>query len=156
MKKTITTISICLVVLCAIFWSVATEAESAASPTPTPTAAVSSNATHIGGLSSTRSAGSSGATLGEKNALRAAELYLEVMPFSAAGLKDQLEYDGYSETECDYAVSHCGADWHEQASLCAARYLDLMPFSRNGLIEQLEYEGFTYKQAVYGAERNGY
>lgn len=99
---------------------------------------------------------SSGATMGERNALESAKSYLKYSAFSYSGLIDQLEYEGYSTSEATYAVDHCGADWNEQAVLSAASYLKYSSFSKQGLIEQLEYEGFTHDQAVYGVEHNGY
>ena len=90
---------------------------------------------------------------GERNALVKAKDYLLVMPFSASGLKEQLEYEGYSSSEAEYAVDHCGADWYEQARKKAEDYLDIMSFSRTGLIEQLEYDGFTHSQAEYGVNQ---
>lgn len=95
-------------------------------------------------------------TTGERNALRRAEDYLDLMAFSYTGLIEQLEYEGYTTEEATYAADNCGADWYEQANIKAADYLELMAFSRDGLIDQLEYEGFTHDQAVYGAEQNGY
>lgn len=96
------------------------------------------------------------ATIGQKNALRSAEAYLDYMAFSYSGLIDQLEYEGFSTEDATYAADNCGADWNEQAAKSAEAYLDYMAFSKDGLIEQLQYEGFTYEQAVYGAEANGY
>ena len=98
----------------------------------------------------------SSVTMGERNALNKAERYLSIMAFSRTGLLEQLEYDGYSNSEALYAVNNCGADWNEQAAQKAARYLDIMSFSRSGLIEQLEYDGFTHSQAVYGVGAVGY
>lgn len=95
-------------------------------------------------------------TLGMKNALGKAKLYLEVMAFSYSGLIEQLEYEGYSTFEATYGVGNCGADWNEQAVKKAETYLDVMNFSKSGLIEQLEYDGFTHEQAVYAAESVGY
>lgn len=95
-------------------------------------------------------------TFGEKNALQTAILYLNAMAFSYSGLIEQLEYEGYTNSEATYAANNCGADWYEQAVLSAKEYLNSMSFSRQGLIEQLEYEGFTYEQAVYGVDHSGY
>ena len=95
-------------------------------------------------------------TTGEKNALTKAKSYLRIMAFSRSRLIEQLEYEGFSNSESVYAVDNCGADWYEQAVLKAASYLKIMAFSKQGLIEQLEYEGFTHSQAVYGVEQNGY
>ena len=100
--------------------------------------------------------GESNATMGERNALASAKQYLNATAFSYSGLIEQLEYEGYSNSEATYAADNCGADWYEQAALSAKQYLDAMSFSRQELIEQLEYEGFTYDQAVYGVEQNGY
>lgn len=90
---------------------------------------------------------------GMRNALGRAHDYLGVMAFSAEGLKEQLEYEGFSSTDAQYAVDHCGADWKYQAKLKAQDYLDIMSFSYDGLVEQLEYDGFTHQEAVYGADQ---
>lgn len=95
-------------------------------------------------------------TTGEKNALRTAKRYLEIMPFSYKGLIEQLEFEKYLHDEAVYAVDNCGADWNEQAAKKAKSYLEIMSFSKDALIEQLEFEGFTHDQAVYGVEANGY
>ena len=106
--------------------------------------------------SSTRSSGSSYApTRGEQNALNRANDYLEFMSFSRSGLIDQLEFEGYTTSEAEYAADNCGADWDEQAVLKAEEYLDFMSFSRSGLIDQLEFEGFTYDQASAAATAVG-
>lgn len=98
----------------------------------------------------------SGSSLGEENALASAKLYLNQMAFSYNGLIEQLEYEGYTNSEAVFAANNCGADWNEQAVIAAKNYLSLMPFSKQSLIEQLEYEGFTYEQALYGVTQNGF
>lgn len=95
-------------------------------------------------------------SLGKQNALQKAYQYLEYSAFSYAGLVDQLEFEGFSNSEATYAADNCGADWNEQAALKAQQYLEYSAFSRSELIDQLEFEGFTHSQAVYGAEENGY
>lgn len=95
-------------------------------------------------------------TLGEKNALQKACQYLEYSAFSYTGLIEQLEFEGFSDSEATYAADNCGADWNEQAALKAQQYLEYSAFSKEKLIEQLEFEGFTHSQAVYGVEENGY
>lgn len=94
-------------------------------------------------------------TAGQQNALRKAYDYLNFTAFSYSGLIKQLEYEGFKNDECVYAVDNCGADWKEQAAKKAKQYLDFMGFSRDKLVAQLEHDGFTYEQAVYGAEQNG-
>lgn len=95
-------------------------------------------------------------TLGQKNALRQAESYLDWMSFSYSGLIHQLEYEGYTTEEATYAVDNCGADWFEQAANSAESYLEYSAFSREGLADQLEYEGFTEEQIEYALEQCGY
>lgn len=96
---------------------------------------------------------SSSVTTGQREALESAQSYLRFMAFSYEGLIDQLKYEGFTSSEAQYAVDHCGADWYEQAVLCAEAYLEYMDFSRSELIDQLEYEGFTHDQAVHGVDR---
>ena len=96
------------------------------------------------------------ATMGESNALASALNYLSFSSFSKSGLVEQLKYEGYTDSEANYAVNNCGANWKEQAAKSAKNYLDFSSFSRDGLIEQLEYEGYTHEQAVYGVEAVGY
>lgn len=96
-----------------------------------------------------------GETLSQKNARKAAENYLSVMNFSASGLAEQLQFEGYSESDAAYAVAKCGADWNEQALGKALTYLATMPFSATGLQNQLTFEGFTADQAQYGVANCG-
>ena len=95
-------------------------------------------------------------SLGKLNALASAKNYLDFSAFSYKGLKEQLEFEGYSADEAAYGVDNCGADWNEQAAKKAQSYLDFSSFSRDGLIEQLEFEGFTHEQALYGVSAVGY
>ena len=78
------------------------------------------------------------------------------MPFSAKGLIEQLEFEGYPHDDAVFAVSNCGADWNIQAAKKAKSYLETMPFSRQNLIEQLQFEGFTAEQAEYALQALGY
>lgn len=94
-------------------------------------------------------------TAGMKNALKSAQNYLSIIPFSYKRLVEQLEYEEYTHEEAVYAADNCNADWYEQAKKTAKSYLDIMGFSRAGLINQLEHDGFTHEQAVYGVEQNG-
>ena len=94
-------------------------------------------------------------TLGQQQALKSAKSYLDYSAFSYSGLVGQLEYEGFSHEEAEFAAKKCGADWNEQALKCAKSYLEYSSFSRDGLIDQLEYEGFTNKQAVNAAKKCG-
>lgn len=95
-------------------------------------------------------------SFGQANALVSAKNYLSFTHFSYEGLRDQLEYEGFTADECQYAIDNCGADWNEQAAKSAEQYLSFSSFSRQGLIDQLMYEGFTQEQAEYGVTQNGY
>ena len=92
---------------------------------------------------------------GDSSAEAKAKSYLNSSAFSYTGLIDQLEYEGFSESEATYAVKNCGANWKEQALKSAKSYLRSSSFSYSGLIDQLEYEGFTEDEAKYGVDHCG-
>lgn len=92
----------------------------------------------------------------QANAREKAEQYLKFSAFSKSGLANQLEYEGFSKADSEYAVEALVVDWNEQAALKAEQYLKFSAFSADGLIEQLIYEGFTKEQAAYGALMNGF
>lgn len=94
-------------------------------------------------------------TVGEQNAIEAAEDYLNFSAFSYEGLIEQLEYEGYTSKEAAYAVDHCFVDWYDQAEKCAKSYLRHSSFSYTGLLEQLEYELFTHEQAKHAVDSCG-
>lgn len=95
-------------------------------------------------------------TLGMKNALGRAGSYLNYTSFSKKGLKEQLEYEGFSSSEANYAVNNVVVDWNAQCADKAQRYLNYSSFSRQRLKEQLEYEGFTPSEVAYGLQAVGY
>jgi host cell surface-exposed lipoprotein len=119
---------------------VATTKPVVATPTPVPTAMI---------------------TTGQANARASAAQYLSIMPFSRAGLIQQLSSSagaGFSVADATYGVDSLNTDWNAQAALSAKQYLSTMPFSRAGLIQQLSSSagaGFTYAQAVYGVTAAG-
>jgi len=94
-------------------------------------------------------------TVSQTQAVRSAESYLDFIAFSRSGLIEQLEYEGFSNSDATYAVDKLNVDWNEQAVKSAENYLDFTSFSRSGLIEQLEYEGFTTEQATYAVNQVG-
>lgn len=101
------------------------------------------------------SSSGSGMTASQKDALDKADSYLSWTNFSRQGLIDQLEYEGFSQADSEYAVDNCGADWNEQALGKAKSYLKSSAFSYSGLIDQLEYEDFTTEQATYAVDNCG-
>jgi predicted 3-demethylubiquinone-9 3-methyltransferase (glyoxalase superfamily) len=98
-------------------------------------------------------------TSGQKNALQAAESYVDTMPFSKAGLIQQLSSsagDGYSKADATFAANRVGADWNEEAVEAARNYLDTMPMSKDALIQQLSSaagDKFTRAQAQHAASK---
>lgn len=91
--------------------------------------------------------------------MRAAENYVDMMPFSRDGLIRQLSSpagDDYSKADATFAVDHLDVDWKAEAVEAAQNYLDTMPFSKNALIEQLSSSAgdqFTPAQARYAANQ---
>lgn len=94
-------------------------------------------------------------TLAQSNAVAMALNYLDYTSFSKQGLIEQLEFEGFSSADAEYAVDNITVDWKEQAALKAAEYLNYQAFSRSGLIDQLEFEGFTRAQATFGVDAVG-
>jgi hypothetical protein len=98
-------------------------------------------------------------TSGQKNALRAAENYLDLSGMSKAGLIQQLSSpagDGYSKADATYAANHVDADWNAEAVEAARNYLELTPMSKNELIQQLSSSAgdkFTLAEARYAANK---
>ena len=94
-------------------------------------------------------------TVSQKQAVRAAENYLDYTAFSRSGLISQLEFEGYSNEDATIAVDSITVDWNEQAAKKAQNYLDMTSFSHSGLVDQLVFEGFTADQAEYGVTAVG-
>lgn len=90
-------------------------------------------------------------TVSQRNAVDKAESYLEYSAFSETGLVDQLEYEGFSTEDAQFAVTYVAPDWMAQAVAKAESYMEYSSFSQAGLADQLEYEGFTPEQAAHGA-----
>lgn len=90
-------------------------------------------------------------TSSQEQAIRAAENYLDLMPFSKPRLVNQLrEFEGYSLEDARYAVSEIEANWYVQAARSAQIYLDNMPMSASRMMNQLtEFDGYTRAQATY-------
>lgn len=95
-------------------------------------------------------------TVGQENAYYTALDYLDYTSFSKQGLIEQLEYEGYTTEEAEFAVEKCNVDWGKQAELKAKDYMEYDSFSRQGLLDQLLYEGFTQEEAEQGVKAVGY
>ena len=119
-----------------------TVSETRASPSPTPSASPSPSK-------------SVSETVNQMNAKKSALSYLNFSSFSRIGLIKQLEYEGYSRSDSEYAVDAQNANWANQAKKTAANYLKFSSFSYSGLYDQLIYEGFTAEQAKTGVDSTG-
>ncbi|MBE5403396.1 prophage Lp1 protein 5 [Mycobacteroides abscessus subsp. massiliense] len=91
----------------------------------------------------------------QQNAVRMAQKYIAMSPFSRKGLIEQLQYEGFSLEDATYGVDNITVDWNAQAAKHAQKYLNMSAFSRQGLMEQLIYEGYTPAQAQYGVASTG-
>src|SRR5262245_31422904 len=100
-------------------------------------------------------------TVAQTEAIEAAQQYVDTMPFSRAGLVDQMtsEYgSGFTQAQAEFAINHIDVDWNAEAVEAAESYLDTMAFSRAGLIDQLTSpygSQFTMDQAVHAANQVG-
>jgi hypothetical protein len=94
-------------------------------------------------------------TVPQKNAINAAEDYLNESPFSKQGLIQQLSSSagsGFPRAVAIFAVNHVHVNWDTEAVEAAKNYLKESPFSKQALIQQLSSSagsGFTEAQAVY-------
>ena len=122
-------------------------------PSPTPR----SKAAHTEAKASTQ-APASPVSVEHQNAVRAAQSYLQFLPFSRKGLIRQLSSsDGYPQDVATLAVDSLDIDYNEQAARSAQNYLENVAFSRKGLIDQLESNavGFSHEQATHGVNAAG-
>ena len=87
-----------------------------------------------------------------KQAEQKAEEYMSFTSFSKKGLKEQLEFEGFSQEAAEWAVETYNADWSSQACAKAREYLEFSSFSKEGLKDQLLYEGFTEEEAQYAVD----
>lgn len=103
----------------------------------------SSDATYTQGGSVTRQ---------QKNALGAAESYLDYSSFSKLGLYDQLIFEEYPADAAQYAIDNVEADWKANALQTAQDYLDFSSFSDQGLYDQLIHDQYTAEEAQYAID----
>lgn len=95
-------------------------------------------------------------TFSQTQAVGKAEQYLKYMYFSKKGLIEQLEYEGFSTSDAEYAVNQLNVDWKEQAVGKGKEYLKNFSFSREKFIDQLLFEGFSYAESTFAASVVGY
>lgn len=95
-------------------------------------------------------------TVGMQNALKTANSYMKWAKFSKKRLKDQLEFEGFSKDEANYAAETIQVDWNEECAKAAKSYMSWTGYSRKRLVEQLQFEGFTDSEVAYGVSAVGY
>ena len=89
-------------------------------------------------------------TEGEKQALAQANDYLfSLGGFSPSTLSNQLEFEGFTASEIEYALENIDADWNVQCSICAQDFNSTASFSKTELKAMLEDEGFLDDQIDY-------
>lgn len=93
-----------------------------------------------------------------QNALKTAEQYIRMTPFSKQHLYEQLtsEYGSkFPKEAAQYAIDNLKVDYKEQALKEAKTYMELMPMSDSELFDQLtsEYGGkYTEEEAQYALD----
>lgn len=95
------------------------------------------------------------ATEEQKKAVDQAELYISFLSLSRQGVIDQLVYEGFDQSDAEFAADHLGADWSALALRQATEYLELSAFSYDGLYEQLTFEHFSEEEARYAVDECG-
>lgn len=91
-------------------------------------------------------------------ALAAAQNYVDMMPFSKAGLYDQLTSDAgnsFPPEAAQYAIDNVEADFKEEAVEAANSYNETFPMSDQELLQQLTSEAgskFTQEEAQYALQ----
>lgn len=100
-------------------------------------------------------------TVAQEAAIRTAQSYVDTLPFSRAGLIDQMtsEYGSqYDRPLALFAVNHVDVDYNAEAVEAAQSYLDTMGYSRQGLIDQMTSphgSQFTAAQATQAVNKIG-
>ena len=74
-------------------------------------------------------------------ALSSARREMEHGAFTPAGLMKELEGQGFTLEQVQYALDHCGADWQQQTALAAQEYLRQQAISETALKERLLQDG---------------
>ncbi|MDV4829831.1 Ltp family lipoprotein [Enterococcus faecium] len=85
------------------------------------------------------------------NALGTAETLSELFHDSEQGIREQLEFEGFTPEAIEYAITNVGVDYFENAVLKAKDYYESsLNMSAQEVYDQLIFEGFTPEQAQHG------
>ena len=95
-------------------------------------------------------------TTEDKNALKKAESYSNIMHMSKQGIYRQLisSFEGFSQESAQYAIDNIKVDWNKNALEKAKSYRNTMNMSKNAVYNQLisSAEGFTREEAQYAID----
>lgn len=89
----------------------------------------------------------------QKQCLDQAKSYIEKIPFSEKGLRDQLDYKGFDKADIDFAMGELEVDWIANAIKKSEDYLATMPLSKNALEQQLGFDGFNVEEIAIAVEK---
>nr|DAJ03148.1 MAG TPA: Host cell surface-exposed lipoprotein [Caudoviricetes sp.] len=98
------------------------------------------------------------ATQKQKEAYDSARSYYSWDGLSEKGFYEQLEAEGYSEEEIQYALNRLKPDYNKMAVRCAKGYYDSRyAMSAQGIYDELvdDWNGFTSEQAEYAVNHLG-
>ena len=109
----------------------------------------SENSSYTVNSTSTSTESDPTATIGEQNALAKAKTYVDFSDFSKEKLRGQLEYEGFTTDEIEYALDKVPADYNLEASDRAVLYYTTQNLSKQRIMTQLEFEGYTESQINY-------
>lgn len=89
----------------------------------------------------------------KEQALKKAESYVQTAFMAKKGLRTQLDHEGYSKAEIDYALDNIEADWKEIALKSGENYMEFNKFTKSELKKQLKFEGFSKEEIDYALSK---
>jgi hypothetical protein len=91
----------------------------------------------------------------QRRAIARAESYTNLMAFSRARLIQQLEFEGFTHNDAQWAVDQLTIDWNEQALKKANSYHSLMSLPPDNIRRLLASEDFSEEQIDYAMTNMG-
>lgn len=91
----------------------------------------------------------------QRRAIARAESYTNLMAFSRARLIQQLEFEGFTHNDAQWAVDQLTIDWNEQALKKANSYHSLMSLPPENIRRLLTFEDFSEEQIDYAMTNIG-
>ncbi|MEB6087317.1 Ltp family lipoprotein [Enterococcus casseliflavus] len=91
----------------------------------------------------------------QRRAIARAESFTNLMAFSRARLIQQLEFEGFTHNDAQWAVDQLTIDWNEQALKKANSYHSLMSLPPDNIRRLLAFEDFSEEQIDYAMTNIG-